>query len=72
MIKNGKKQNVVPTTRKMNLAAAMCCPTYAAACLKFRALQYANDMGTTGEDFDALEAFYIDKMGLAAYIKEGF
>tara|TARA_Y100001937_G_C7022440_1_gene286116 strand:- start:166 stop:375 length:210 start_codon:yes stop_codon:yes gene_type:complete len=42
------------TTRKQNIAAAKACDGYYAACQLFRALQYANDMGTTNADFEEL------------------
>ena len=72
MIKNGKKQNVVPTTRKQNLAAAKECDTHNEAISLFRALQYANDMGTGEPDFDELAEHFINKQGLTDYCKNGF
>ena len=72
MIKNGKKQNVVSTTRKQNLAAAKACDTYNEAVSLFRALQHANDMGTHGGDFDEFEEHFINKQGLTDYCKNGF
>ena len=71
MTKNGKKQNVVPTTREMNLAAAKCCETFNEAVGKFRALQYANNMGTGEPDFDALAEHFINKQGLMHYLENG-
>ena len=71
MIKNGKVQNIVPTTRKQNLAAAKACDDHYTACSLFRALQYANDMGTGEHDFDILETHFINKKGLVNYIREG-
>jgi len=72
MIKNGRKQNVVPTTRKQNMAAAKTCKTYNKAVGLFRALQWANNMGTHGGDFSELETFFIEKQGLVDYVENGF
>ena len=66
------KRNFVPTTREMNLAAAKCCETHNDAVLKFRALQYANDMGTGEPDFDELAEHFINKQGLTDYCENGF
>tara|TARA_Y100000310_G_scaffold285889_1_gene309660 strand:+ start:269 stop:583 length:315 start_codon:yes stop_codon:yes gene_type:complete len=66
------RMNVVGTTREMNMAAAQCCETFNKAVMKFRALQYANDMGTGGPDFDELEKFFIEKQGLYDYLEKGF
>ena len=71
MIKNGKLQNVVPTTRKQNLAAAKACDDHYTACSLFRALQYANNMGTGEDHFDELEEHFIAKQGLGNYIRNG-
>ena len=54
-IRKGYYQNIVPTTRKQNLAAAKCCEDFDKACVLFRNLQYSNDMGTGGPDFEELE-----------------
>jgi len=72
MIKNGKKQNVVPTNRKQNMAAAKVCETHNEAIGLFRALQHANDMGTGEDDFDELAEHFINKQGLTDYCKNGF
>ena len=72
MIKNGKVQNVVPTTRKQNLAAAKACDDHYTACGLFRALQHANDMGTGEDDFDELAEHFINKQGLTDYCENGF
>ena len=56
----------------MNLAAAKCCETFNDAVGKFRALQYANDMGTGEPDFDELEEHFINKQGLMDYVENGF
>ena len=64
--------NVIGTTREMNLAAAQCCKTFNKAVMKFRALQYANNMGTSWPDFDVLEEYFIEKQGLMSYLKNGF
>ena len=72
MIKNGKKQNVVSTDRKQNMAAAKVCETYNEAIGLFRALQHANDMGTGEDDFDELAEHFINKQGLTDYCKNGF
>ena len=55
IVKTGKKQNVVPTNREQNMAAAKCCESLEEAQSLFRALQHANDMGTGGPDFDELD-----------------
>ena len=72
MIKNGKKQNVVPTNRKQNMAAAKVCETHNEAIGLFRALQHANDMGTGEDDFDELAEHFINKQGLTDYCENGF
>ena len=72
MVKNGKKQNVVHTNRRQNLAAAKECETFNNAVSLFRALQHANDMGTSWPDFDELEEHFINKQGLTDYCKNGF
>ena len=71
IFKSGKPQNVVPTTRKQNFAAAKSCETYNEAVSLFRALQHANNMGTGEHDFDILETHFINKKGLVNYIREG-
>ena len=49
------KNGIFPTTtRKQNLAAAKASDNLYNACQLFRALQYANDMGTTEADFKEL------------------
>ena len=72
MIKNGKKQNVVPTSREQNLACAKLEISYPMACLLFKRLQWANNMGTGEDDYNVLETHFIEKMGTHNYIKEGF
>ena len=72
MIKNGKKQNVVSTTSKQNMAAAKVCETHNEAIGLFRALQHANDMGTHGGHFDELAEHFINKQGLTDYCENGF
>tara|TARA_B100000131_G_scaffold139587_1_gene135844 strand:+ start:1240 stop:1482 length:243 start_codon:yes stop_codon:yes gene_type:complete len=49
-----KKDFFPATTRKQNLAAAKASDNLYNACQLFRALQYANDMGTTEADFKEL------------------
>ena len=71
MKKNGKEQNVVPTSREQNLACAKLELSYPMACLLFKRLQWANNMGTGEDDYDILETHFINKKGLANYIKEG-
>ena len=61
MVKNGIEQNVVPTTVEQNLAAAKACNGHYTACQLFRALQHANDMGTTEVDFNELAEHFIQK-----------
>ena len=58
MIKNGKQQNVVPTTAEQNMAAAKVCKTYNEAVKLFRALQHANNRGTGEHQFDLLEKHF--------------
>ena len=50
--------NAVPTTTEQNLAAAMHCDNFHAACGLFRALEYANDRGTGGTQFDEMREHY--------------
>ena len=71
MIKNGKKQNVVPTSREQNLACAKLESGYHMACLLFKRLQWANNMGTGEDDYNELEQHFINKKGLTDYIREG-
>ena len=71
MIKNGKKQNVVPTTVEQNMAAAKVCKTYNEAVKLFRALQHANNRGTNENHFNELEEYFITEQGLMWYIKHG-
>jgi len=63
IIKAGKKQNVIPTNREQNMAAAKVCDTLSEAQSLFRALQHANDMGTGGPDFDELDVYYNRQKG---------
>ena len=49
-----KRDYFPTTTRKQNLAAAKASDNHYNACQLFRALQYANDMGTTEADFKEL------------------
>jgi len=72
MIKNKKEQNVVSTTRKQNLAAVKTCETFNEAIQLFRALEWANDRGTSGWVFEELEEYFINKQGLEDYLKNGF
>ena len=54
------KNGIFPTTtRKQNLAAAKACDNHYNACQLFRALQHANDMGTTEADFSELSEHFI-------------
>jgi hypothetical protein len=71
MIKNGKKQNVVPTSREQNLACAKLEISYPMACLLFKRLQWANNMGTGEKDYDILETHFMNEMGLSNYIRKG-
>ena len=64
MIKNGKKQNVVPTTSEQNMAAAKVCETYNEAVRLFRSLEHANNRGTGEHQFDILEKHFNEKEGL--------
>lgn len=57
-VKVGRKQNVVPTNREQNMAAAKACTNLDRAYSLFRALQWANNMGTTMPDFDELKAHF--------------
>ena len=47
------------TTRQQNLAAAKVSDNHYDACQLFRALQHANDMGTTEADFEELSEHFI-------------
>jgi len=55
MTKNGKKQNVVPTNEAQNVAAALECDTLREAEVLFRALQHANNRGTTNALYAEIE-----------------
>ena len=46
------------TTREQNLAAAKVSDNHYNACQLFRALQHANDMGTTEADFNELSKHF--------------
>ena len=72
MIKNRKKQNVVPTTTLQNLGAAKACETYNEAIQLFRALEHANNRGTGEHQFDMLAEHFINKQGLTNYCENGF
>ena len=72
MIKNGKIQNVVPTSREQNLACAKLELSYPMACLLFKRLQWANNMGTGEDDYNELEEHFINKQGLTDYCENGF
>ena len=71
MIKNGKKQNVVPTSREQNLACAKLELGYHMACLLFKRLQWANNMGTVEEDYDVLHEHFKDKQAVMDYCENG-
>ena len=58
MRKNGKTQNAVPTSREQNLACAKLELSYPMACLLFKRLQWANNMGTGEDDYDELEEHF--------------
>jgi hypothetical protein len=64
MIKNGRKQNVVPTSKEQNLACAKLEISFPMACLLFRRLQWANNMGTGEDDYDALGEHFNRKESL--------
>lgn len=49
------KLNVIPTNEAQNMAAALECDTNRDAELLFRALQHANDRGTTSTHYAELE-----------------
>ena len=66
-----KKLNVVKTSTKQTLAAAVLCDTLRDAEVHFRALQHANDRGTTESQYSDLERAWIDKVGLHNYIHNG-
>ena len=68
MTKNGKKQNVVPTNEAQNMAAAVECDTLRDVEVLFRALQHANNMGTTGDDYSELHRAWVDKVGAYNYV----
>ena len=52
----------------MNLAAALECDTLRDAEVHFRALQHANDRGTTESDYSEIERRWIHKVGTMNYI----
>ena len=58
IIKNGYYQNIVPTDEWQNMAAAKCELTFDKAVMKFRSLQYCNNMGTHGKHFEELEKHF--------------
>ena len=66
-----EKQNVVKTTTKMNLAAALECETLRDAEVHFRALQHANGRVTTESQYTELETRWIAKVGEWTYIHCG-
>ena len=53
-MKSGYAQNVVPTSTVQNIVAAAQEKTLHRAQGKFRALEYANNRGTSGKQFDLL------------------
>ena len=63
IVKSGKPQNVVYTDRVQNMAAAVESDSLRDAEGLFRALQHANNMGTTEADFVELESKYYEKHG---------
>ena len=62
LYKNGKAQNVVPTNEAQNYAAALECDTRRDAEVLFRALQHANNRGTTTHHYAELERRWRDKL----------
>ena len=72
MTKNGKEQNVVPTSREQNLACAKLEISHPMACLLFKRLQWANNMGTGEDDYDELAEHFINEQGLTDYCENGF
>jgi len=52
------RRNEVPTTTEMNIACAKLCPEMMTAFGLFRALESANDRGTTQTQADELEAHF--------------
>ena len=70
-MKKNKIQNVVPTSREQNLACAKLELSYPMACLLFKRLQWANNMGTHGDDYDELGEHFINKKGLTDYAQSG-
>ena len=57
-MKNEKEQNVVPTSREQNLACAKLESGYHMACLLFKRLQWANNMGTGEGDYSELKQHF--------------
>jgi hypothetical protein len=55
IMKNKKNQNAVKTTTEMNIAAAVLNDTLRDAEVHLRALQHANDRGTTASLYAELE-----------------
>ena len=41
------------------------------ACLLFKRLQWANNMGTGEDDYDVLHEHFVNKQGLTDYCKNG-
>ena len=70
-IMKSKQLNVVKTTTKMNLAAAVLCDTLRDAEVHFRALQHANGRGTTESQYGELQEAWIAKVGLSNYVHNG-
>ena len=68
IVKSGKPQNVVQTNKAQNMAAAILCDTLRDAEVLFRALQHANNMGTTGDDYSELHRAWVDKVGAYNYV----
>ena len=71
-MKKNKIQNVVPTSREQNLACAKLELSYPMACLLFKRLQWANNMGTGEDDYNELEEHFVNKQGLTDYCENGF
>ena len=61
----------MPTNEAQNMAAALECDTNRDAEVLFRALQHANDRGTTAKHYAELERMWIDKVGGHNYIHCG-
>jgi hypothetical protein len=71
IMKNKKNQNAVKTTTEMNIAAAVLNDTLRDAEVHLRALQHANDRGTTESQYGDLHRAWVEKVGAYNYVHNG-